>query len=56
MEMLSLWQELDLSSKEEWEYVGDNALYRKKLKTKMTFEFLVGLSCALDDVCGRILV
>ena len=30
MEMLALWQELDLSSKEEWHCAEDSALFKKR--------------------------
>lgn len=53
MEMVSLWQELDLTFEEEQEWVGDTNHYlKKKLKA---FESLIGLSNYLDDIRGRIL-
>lgn len=32
MEMLTLWQELDMSSEEDWECAGDTTSYRKKVE------------------------
>ena len=54
-EMLSLWQELDLSFEEAWGCTGDSARYNKKLEYERVFEFLAGLNHELDEVRGRIL-
>lgn len=32
MKMISLWQEIDLSSKEEWKCSWDSTYYKKKLE------------------------
>ncbi|CAL5365181.1 unnamed protein product [Camellia sinensis] len=55
MEMLALWQELDLSNEEEWRCSEDNALFKKRQEKERVFEFLAGLNRELDDVQGRIL-
>ncbi|CAL5338710.1 unnamed protein product [Camellia sinensis] len=55
MEMLALWQELDLSSEEEWRCSEDSALFKKRQEKERVFEFLAGLNRELDDVRGRIL-
>ena len=55
MEMLALWQELDLSSEEEWRCSEDSALFKKRQEKERVFEFLTGLNRDLDDVRGRIL-
>ena len=34
MEMATLWQELDLSSEEEWECPGDSVCYKKRLENE----------------------
>ena len=53
-EMLGLWQELDLSCKEEWECTSDNVWLKKKMKNERVFEFLAGLNCELDNVRSRV--
>lgn len=53
--MQTLYQELDLSSEEEWECSNDSTRYRKKVEFEWVFEFLAGLNLELDDVRGRIL-
>ena len=53
-EMLGLWQELDLSYKEEWECTGDNVQLKKKMENERVFEFLAGLNRELDDVRRRV--
>ena len=53
-EMLGLWQELDLSCKEEWECTGDGVRLKKKMENERVFEFLVGLNRELDDVRSRV--
>lgn len=55
MKMQTLYQELDLSSEEEWECSNDSTRYRKKVEFEWVFEFLAGLNLELDDVRGRIL-
>lgn len=55
MKMQTLYQELDLSSEEEWECSNDSARYWKKVEFEWVFEFLAGLNLELDDVRGRIL-
>ena len=55
MEMLNLWQELDLSTEEEWECTGDSVRYKQKLENEQVFEFLAGLNREFDEVRGRIL-
>lgn len=55
MEMIALWQELDLSSEEEWECAADSVRFKKRLENERVFEFLAGLNRDLDDVRGRIL-
>lgn len=55
MEMVALWQELDLSTEEDWDCPGDCVRYRKKLENERVFEFLAGLHRNLDDVRGRVL-
>ena len=55
MEMLNLWQELDLSFDEEWECTNDSVRYRRKLENERVFEFLAGLNRDLDEVRGRLL-
>ncbi|RVW51120.1 hypothetical protein CK203_078125 [Vitis vinifera] len=54
-EMLGLWQELDLSCKEEWECTGDSVRFKKKMENERVFEFLAGLNRELDDVRSRVL-
>ena len=53
--MLALWQELDLSSEDEWRCAEDSALFKKRQENERIFEFLAGLNRDLDDVQGRIL-
>lgn len=55
MEMVSLWQESDLSSYEEWKCPKDIVLYKKKQENKRVYEFLAGLNWELDDIRGQIL-
>lgn len=55
MKMISLWQDLDLSSEEEWKCREDVALYKKKQENERVFEFLAGLNQELNEVTGRIL-
>lgn len=50
MKMTFLWQELDLSFKEEWDCSRDNARYKKKLENKQVFEFLTRINRDLDDI------
>lgn len=40
-EMKALWQELDLSSEEEWECTGDSVRYKKMLENERVFEWPV---------------
>ncbi|RVW86324.1 Retrovirus-related Pol polyprotein from transposon TNT 1-94 [Vitis vinifera] len=54
-EMLGLWQDLDLSCEEEWEYTGDSVRFKKKMENERVFEFLAGLNRELDDVRSRVL-
>ena len=55
MDMLGIWQELDLSFEEAWECRGDSVKYKNKLENERVFEFLAGLNSELDDVRGHIL-
>ena len=55
MEMLALWQELDLSNEKEWRCADDSVLFKTRLEKERVFEFLIGLNWELDDVRGRIL-
>lgn len=50
MDMVSLWQELDLSLEEEWDCPSDCEWYKKKVENERVFEFLIGLNQELDDV------
>lgn len=52
MEMVSLWQELDLSLEEEWECMDDSVRYKKKLENERVFKFLAGLNRDFNDVRG----
>ncbi|RVW33188.1 Retrovirus-related Pol polyprotein from transposon RE2 [Vitis vinifera] len=54
-EMLGLWQDLDLSCEEEWEYTGDSVRFKKKMENERVFEFLTGLNRELDDVRSKVL-
>ena len=54
MEMLNLWQELDLSIEEKCECTGDNVRYKRKLENERVFKFLAGLNCEFDEVRGWI--
>lgn len=44
IEMVSLWQELDLSSDEEWSCIDDNVRCKKRLENERVYEFLIGLN------------
>lgn len=55
MEMVTLWQELDLNIEEEWKCLNDCSLYKKMQENERVYEFLAGLNRELDDVRGRIL-
>lgn len=50
IKMLTLYEELDVSSKDGWKCADDIACYQKKRKKEWMFEVLVGLTCYLDDV------
>lgn len=52
MEMMSLWQELDLSVEEEWDCAGDSVRYKKCLENERVHEILAGLIRELDDFRG----
>ena len=55
IDMVALWQELDLSGDEEWHCTEDSALFKRRLEKERVFEFLAGLNRDLDNVRGRIL-
>lgn len=55
MEMVALWQELDLSTKEEWARPVNRLLYQKKFECERVYEFLARFNTNLDDVKGKIL-
>lgn len=55
MEMTSLWQELDLSSDEDWRCADDYTRYKKRVENERVYEFLAGLNCEQDEVRGWIL-
>lgn len=53
MEMMSLWQELDLSTEEEWECAPDSVRYKKKSFLRgsaMTWTMFKG-ECLVDALC-----
>lgn len=52
IEMVSLWQELDLSLEEELECMDDSVRYKKKLENERVFKFLAGLNRDFNDVRG----
>ena len=54
-EILSLWQELDLSTEQEWDCAGDSVRFKRRLEDERVFEFLAELNHELDDVRGKIL-
>ena len=54
-EILSLWQELDLSIEQVWDCAGDSVRFKQRVEDERVFEFLAGLNHELDDVRGRIL-
>lgn len=53
--MLTLWQELNLISEEEQEYVGDSTHYQKKVEKERVVEFLDGINRELDDIWEQVL-
>ena len=55
IEMVGLWQDLNLSCEEEWECTGDSVRFKKKMENKRVFKFLAGLNCELDNVRSRVL-
>lgn len=55
MEMVTLWQELDSSSNENYVYKEDTIQYTTKLESKRLFKFLSKLNRELDEVGWRIL-
>lgn len=55
MEMVGLWQKLDLNNEEQWECTNDGVRYKKKFESERAFEFLAGLDRDLGDVRGRLL-
>ncbi|XP_028795942.1 uncharacterized protein LOC114751436 [Neltuma alba] len=50
-----LWQQLDMFDIHEWSCSGDAQLYRKIVEKERTYEFLLGLIDAFEDVRGRIM-
>lgn len=54
MEMITLWQELDMILEERWVCKEDSVLHKSKLESKKVFEFLARLNHKLDEVRGRI--
>lgn len=55
MEIVNLWQELDLIKEEKWECTNDNVGYNKKLYSERVFQFLTGLNQELDEERRRFL-
>ena len=53
IEMLGLWQDLDLSCEEDC--TGDSVRFKKKMENERVFKFLAGLNRKLDDVRSRVL-
>ena len=54
-EMVTLWQELDLCFKDEWDCHTDNVRYKEREENDRVYVFLAGLNQELDEVRGRIM-
>lgn len=55
LEKMSLWQELDMNTEEEWKCSEDAIRFHKRVEKECLFEILAGPTIELDDVRGRIL-
>ncbi|XP_054821301.1 uncharacterized protein LOC129320121 [Prosopis cineraria] len=55
LELVSVWQEIDLNIETEWSCPSDAARYKRLIEDERVFQFLAGLHQSLDDVRSRIL-
>ena len=54
-ELVTLWQELDLCYKDDWDCPNDSIRHQKREENDRVYVFLVVLNQELDEVRGRIL-
>ncbi|XP_028800597.1 uncharacterized protein LOC114755871 [Neltuma alba] len=55
LELIGLWQELDMITEEEWSSSTDAARHKNNVEKERVFQFLAGLNPEFDDIQSRIL-